>query len=891
MAQTVTTDQPDYPPGSTVYISGAGFTPGENVQLQVVNLTNPSDTGDEHQPWTVPTDTNGNFTATWYVTSDELGMTLKLMALGLSSGLKAEEVFTDGNVDGIIAGTQTGTLTYGTVSTATYTISFTSQGNASYSGLNVSGLPSGVTSKLSAPLGSGNPPGDQTLTVTNGASTPAGTYTITIATTSPTLSTTATLTIGKKPATITGVSAAGKTYDGTTTATLSGGTVSGTVNSDNVTFTAGTGAFASKFIGTQAVTASGYALTTSGVSTNYTLSAQPTVANATISAKGVTITNVTASGKTYDSTTTATLNNGSAAVSGAVSPDNVTFTTGTGVFSSQNVGSRAVTASGYALTSSGISTNYTLSAQPTVVNATISARALTVTAGSSTKVYNATTSSTNVPAITSGALQGSDTANFSVTYDTKNAGSGKTLTPAGTVTDGNSGNNYSYIFATSTSGVINKTNLTVTAQANTKTYDGGTSSVTNAVITAGSIQSGDTAPTWTQTYDTKNAGTGKTLTPSSLVVTDGNSGNNYNYTYTTSATGAINGKPLTITASNQSKTYGVALGLGTTAFSVGGSLISSESVTATVLAANGGTNVTDTVGSYIITPGAATGTGGFAAGNYSLTYITGTLTVSQAGTSISVASSLNPSGYKASVNFLASLPSTATGSVIFLTNSTPFSTNSLASGSATSASTILLPRGTNTITVQYIGDVNYVGSTNILSGGQIVTNHPPVVGNVSYTRSVNSMKIFISSLFTNVTDVDGDTITLTALGTSTNGVTLSSNPSLVLYNNANNVNDQFTYTVSDGNGGSATGTVSVVFFPFASGQNGTITPAGGIAKVHYQAIPNYHYSIQRSTNMVDWTTILTTNAAPNGAIDRNDDFSDLGGSAPPSAFYRLVWTP
>src|SRR5205823_5376599 len=110
-------------------------------------------------PWTVTADTNGNFTTTWYVTPDEAGMTLHLTATGLSSGLVAQETFTDGSVDGVIAGTQTGTLTFGTVSTATYTISFTSSGRGSYSSLNVSGLPAGVTFKLSATAASGNPPG------------------------------------------------------------------------------------------------------------------------------------------------------------------------------------------------------------------------------------------------------------------------------------------------------------------------------------------------------------------------------------------------------------------------------------------------------------------------------------------------------------------------------------------------------------------------------------------------------------------------------------------------------------------------------------------------------------------------------------------------------------
>jgi len=67
--------------------------------------------------------------------------------------------------------------------------------------------------------------------------------------------------------TITNVTAANKTYDGTTTATLSGGAVSGAVSGDTVTFTAGSGTFGSRNVGSQTVTASGYALTTSGIST------------------------------------------------------------------------------------------------------------------------------------------------------------------------------------------------------------------------------------------------------------------------------------------------------------------------------------------------------------------------------------------------------------------------------------------------------------------------------------------------------------------------------------------------------------------------------------------------------------------------------------------------
>ena len=142
-------------------------------------------------------------------------------------------------------------------------------------------------------------------------------------------------------------------------------------------------------------------------------------------------------------------------------------------------------------------------------------------------------------------------ANFSQTYNNSNVGTGKTLTAAGNVTDGNSGNNYTYTFVTNTSGVINARALTITAQANTKTYDGATTATTLPSITSGTLQGSDAA-NFIEAYDTKNVGTGKTLTPSGTV-TDGNSGNNYTYTFVNNTSGVINARALTITAQANTK--------------------------------------------------------------------------------------------------------------------------------------------------------------------------------------------------------------------------------------------------------------------------------------------------------------------------------------------------
>jgi hypothetical protein len=104
-----------------------------------------------------------------------------------------------------------------------------------------------------------------------------------------------------------------------------------------------------------------------------------------------------------------------------------------------------------------------------------------------------------------------------------------------------------------------------------------------------------------------------------------------NYTLT-GASGSVTiiSAPLSITANPVSKTYGTALTLDPTAFTVGPGLVSPETVTAVTMTASGGTAATDAVSSspYTITPSAATGTNGFLAANYNISYIGNSLTVS-----------------------------------------------------------------------------------------------------------------------------------------------------------------------------------------------------------------------------------------------------------------------
>ena len=406
-----------------------------------------------------------------------------------------------------------------------------------------------------------------------------------------------------------------------------------------------------------------------------------------------------------------------------------------------------------------------------------------------------------------GAL-GGDTVNLnnpvSGTYDTKNFGTGKLVSVTGLALAGSSAANYS-LASTSVSatvGTIAKTNLTISAAANTKTYDGTTNAAAQPTITAGSIQAGDSAPAWTESYSTSSAGTGKTLTPAG-VVNDGNSGNNYNYTYVTSTAGVIN----------------------------------------------------------------------------------------PASTSVALASRKNPAGFKDTIFFNASsLPADATGSLIFKTNAVFFDTESLSSGTATSVALSNLPRGADSITLEYAGDGNYLGSTNSLT--QTITNHPPVVGAANYLRAPGvGLKIHVSNLVTNATDADGDTLAFLANdAASANGVTLadggSGNSTIIVYpSSATNLSDAFQYSVSDGFGGTVTGTVTISIDPTVTGQQASINVMSGTATMTFYGLAGYHYAVQRSLDgLSNWTDILVTSAG--NAVDNTGGFSVI--TAPAAGAFTVV---
>src|SRR5581483_7271792 len=244
---------------------------------------------------------------------------------------------------------------------------------------------------------------------------------------------------------------------------------------------------------------------------------------------------VTINDKVYDGTTNATI--ATRTLSQVVGSDNVALSGGTAGFTSKHVGTgKTVVVTGLSLINSS-ATNYTLTSTSASGTASITTRPITVTAATTSKGYDGLTTSATVPTITSGSLASGDTSSFTESYASKNVGVSKQVIPVGTVNDGNSGADYNITFVNANVGTITSRAITVKAVTDIRTYDGTTASSVTPIISSGTLATGDTAG-FTQAFNNRNVGSGKTLVPSGAVV-DCNNGANYTVTFSSVTTGSI----------------------------------------------------------------------------------------------------------------------------------------------------------------------------------------------------------------------------------------------------------------------------------------------------------------------------------------------------------------
>ena len=449
------------------------------------------------------------------------------------------------------------------------------------------------------------------------------------------------------------VSSDGSTYGSTATFTQSGGSASGTLSVRLSATAAVSGSYNSKNIVLSSTGATSVNVTTASSGNS-------------VSAKALSITAPTVT-KVYNGLTAAgTVTLGS--LSGFVGTETVTATGTATAYSSANVGSSYSSTVSYTLangTNGGLAANYSL-ANSVIANAAITPATLTITANNQNKPYGTTqtTPVTGSSAFTASGLQNSETVGtVTLTYASggllagDSVGSTSTITPSaaggGTFTAANY--NIGYVAGTLTVTAVPTITLADTLSAVNTTY--GTASATpTSFHVSGSGLTGNLTVAPPSGYEVSlSSGSGYTTSLSitasgtlsstqvyvRLAATAGVAGSPYSGTITVSGGGAssqtiatasstVSPATLTLTANNQSKLYGATQTTpvtGSSAFTPTG-LKNSETVgTVTLTYGTGGLLAMDAVGSTsTITPSAAAG-GTFNAGNYTIGYVQGTLTV------------------------------------------------------------------------------------------------------------------------------------------------------------------------------------------------------------------------------------------------------------------------
>jgi filamentous hemagglutinin family protein len=330
--------------------------------------------------------------------------------------------------------------------------------------------------------------------------------------------------------------------------------------------------------------------------------------------------------------------------------------------SSSNVGSYAINGSGLTANNG----NYIFVQEPGNATAlTVTTAPLTITATNQSKTYGDTLA-LGSSAFTASGLQNSETV-ASVTLISAGAmasanvsSSPYAITPSAASGGTFTASNYSITYV---DGVltVNPATLSYTATTATLTYGSAVPSLSGTVI--GFVNSETQASATTGTLAFLSSATSSSNVGSYAINGSGLTANNGNYIFVQEPGNAtaltVTTAPLTITATNQSKTYGDTLALGSSAFTASGLQNSETVASVTLISAGAMASANVSSSPYAITPSAASG-GTFTASNYSITYVDGVLTVNPA--------TLSYTATTATLTYGSAVPSLS-GTVIGFVNS------------------------------------------------------------------------------------------------------------------------------------------------------------------------------------------------------------------------------
>lgn len=197
--------------------------------------------------------------------------------------------------------------------------------------------------------------------------------------------------------------------------------------------------------------------------------------------------------------------------------------------------------------------------------------------------------------------------------------------------------------------------------------------------------------------------------------------------------------------------------------------------------------------------------------------------------------------------------------------------------------------GTNTVICAVTTPAGYSNGCSFT----VVVNRAPVAGDNTLGAVENqSRTVLAAKLLADDTDEDGDALTITAVSAvSALGGTVTLGGGSVTYLSPTNVSgaDSFTYTVSDGRGGTATATVQVtvlaVSAPALNRIGGITLLPGGAVQQRFAGIPGRSYRLERTPDLMNpvWTTIATEEVPEHGILEFIDPTPPPG-----QAFYRTV---
>ncbi|MDB6030949.1 MAG: hypothetical protein JWM16_1287, partial [Verrucomicrobiales bacterium] len=183
---------------------------------------------------------------------------------------------------------------------------------------------------------------------------------------------------------------------------------------------------------------------------------------------------------------------------------------------------------------------------------------------------------------------------------------------------------------------------------------------------------------------------------------------------------------------------------------------------------------------------------------------------------------------------------------------------------------------------------NSYALANVLRVVPVPDSNAPVAFPRGFATSMNQpITLAVGEIIGPGYDPDGDALKVSADTTSAQGGSIGMIGSSFVYSPATNFTgiDSFNYILDDNRGGATSATVQVLVIsgtlPMAN--HVTLTRTANKFLIRFAGTPGARYSIQRSADLVNWTTLATMEAPVFGIIEREDD-----GTAAAATFYRIA---